>query len=76
MERSLLPLLLLVHLLDEDVDVVGHTLEVLSQKLVLCFQVFFLFVVLIHNENSYGYWLFKINLHQAGIQGSEGFTAS
>ena len=46
MESSLLTLLLLIHLLDQNVDVVGHALEIFSQELVLRFKILLLFVVL------------------------------
>ena len=36
----------LVHLFDKYVDIIGHALQVLTQKLVLSFQELFLFLII------------------------------
>jgi hypothetical protein len=46
MQGPLLALLFLVHFLNQNVDIVAHAFQVLTQQLVLRLQVFFLFIVL------------------------------
>ncbi len=58
---SFLASLLLIHFLDQYVDVVGHPFEVFTQKFVLRFEILLLLIVLTEIRNVY-------RLHRARLQ--------